>query len=179
MVPIKNKNGFTLMEILVVIAIIGVLASVVLGNVNTARAKAKEGKVKAELQNIRMAIALLEDDTGKWPNGCNPADVVVGSSNEIEVGNACSGIFTTPQINPSCTCGWTIADATNWNGPYIKSPEDPWGNQYWIDSDYYPRKDCGDPSVSAIIALVSLGPNGKGGPTGTGYDCDDIYLEIK
>ena len=173
-----KKSGFTLIELLVVISIIGILASVVLSSLNTAREKAKVAKVKSELGNIRTAITLLEADTGKWPNGCNPSEVTVGVGNEISIGNACSGIVLSPQINPPCTCGWTAQDVSNWDGPYISSPNDPWGNPYWLDSDYFPRKNCGNSGVNAVIALVSLGPNSSAGSIND-YDCDDIFLEIR
>ncbi len=52
----KFKNyakGFTLIELLVVIAIIGILSSVVLVSLNTARNKGKDGRVQAEVAQLR------------------------------------------------------------------------------------------------------------------------------
>lgn len=174
-----NKKGFTLIELLVVIAIIGILASVVLSSLNTARDKAKTAKATAELRNLRTAIASLEDDTGKWPNGCPVSTVATGSGNEVSFASAQAGIISQPTAGGSGSCVWTAAEVAGWKGPYMPNAVDPWGHAYWFDSDYYPRKDCGNPGVAATIAVESHGPNGTGGAQAPGtYDCDDIYIEI-
>ena len=54
----SSTKGFTLLELLVVIAIIGILSSVVLASLTTARTKAYDAKVKAQLSNIRAAAEL-------------------------------------------------------------------------------------------------------------------------
>jgi len=62
----KNK-GFTIIELLVVIAIIGLLASMVLVAVSTARIKAKEARVKADIQQIRvLAESAASDNNGVY-----------------------------------------------------------------------------------------------------------------
>ncbi len=52
----KRQKGFSLIELLVVVAIIGVLASIVLISVNTVREKAKDAKRKAEVSGIGRLI---------------------------------------------------------------------------------------------------------------------------
>lgn len=181
----KDKKGFTLIELLVVIAIIGILASVVLSSLNAARDKAKTAKAMAELRSFRTAIASLEDDTGKWPNGCVVNEVATGGgTNEVSFATANAGIIAQPTAGGSGSCVWTAVEVARWKGPYMPNALDPWGRAYWFDSDYYPRKDCpttnANPGVLAIVALTSHGPNGVGGAqSGNGaYDCDDIYTEI-
>jgi len=63
----KKNRGFTLIELLVVIFIIGILASIVIVSVNSARAKARDTKRKADIKELKTAIELYNNDTGQYP----------------------------------------------------------------------------------------------------------------
>ena len=58
----KKNKGFTLIELLVVIAIIGLLSTIVLVSLNSARNKAKDTRIKADLAQVR-SLAELNADT--------------------------------------------------------------------------------------------------------------------
>jgi len=67
----KKKNrtmlGFTLIELLVVISIIGILTSITVVSLNDARFKARDAKRKADLAQLRVALALYYDNNLEYP----------------------------------------------------------------------------------------------------------------
>ncbi len=152
------SQGFTLIELLVVIAIIGLLSSTVLASLNSARGKARNSKVSAELDSINKAMIMMEIDTGEWPGHQTPYIVHIddGSGNEIEdISNSNAGLSDTD------------GSYSGWDGPYIKEDiVDPWGTPYFFDTDY-------QVGVEEVVALGSYGPNGVGHNL---YDADDIYI---
>jgi general secretion pathway protein G len=98
-------DGFTLVELLVVLAIIGLLAAIVAPKVLNYLATARVESAKVQIRNIESALELYYLDTGKYP-----------SKDE-----GLTALAEAP------------ASSQNWNGPYMKradSLKDPWGNSY-------------------------------------------------
>lgn len=63
----RSIKGFTLIELIVVMAIIGVLASIVLVSVSGAKAKSRDSKRIADLKSIQLALSLYYTDNGMYP----------------------------------------------------------------------------------------------------------------
>jgi prepilin-type N-terminal cleavage/methylation domain-containing protein len=58
----KPKSGFTLIELLVVIAVMGMIIGAIVPSFRKSRSSTRDGKRKAELQNIRSALEIYRSD---------------------------------------------------------------------------------------------------------------------
>lgn len=63
---ISHKKGFTLVELLIVIAIIGILSSVILSSLGESRTSANDAKVQSQLSNIRQSAELYFITNGNY-----------------------------------------------------------------------------------------------------------------
>lgn len=81
----KQSEGFTLVELLVVVAIIGILSSVVIASLNTARTKGANAGIKANLATIRAQAEILYD-------GDSDYDAVCGANSVAQNANVAQAI---------------------------------------------------------------------------------------
>jgi general secretion pathway protein G len=108
----RPPDGFTLIELMVVILIIGLLATIVVQNLKSATDKAKRVKAQADVSQLKSALDRYYLDAGSYPTSDQGGLQALVSA--PSTGN-------TPQ---------------DWGGPYIeKIPPDPWGNTYFYQSD--------------------------------------------
>ena len=100
----KSRAGFTLVEILVVITIIGLIMALVGPRVLNYLGESKAKTAKIQIESFSGALDLYYLDLGRYPN-----------SNE--------GLAALTRSN----------NAPGWNGPYLRGgvvPADPWGHNY-------------------------------------------------
>jgi len=67
-ISIFNNSGFSLIELLVVISIIGLLSSLAVVSLNSAREKARDAVRKADMSQLRTALNLYYDDELEYPD---------------------------------------------------------------------------------------------------------------
>lgn len=66
MTKTKKTEGFTLIELMIVVAIIGILAAIAIPQFASLVAKSQEGRTKANLGTIRSALSIYYGDTEGW-----------------------------------------------------------------------------------------------------------------
>ncbi len=106
--PMKRMAGFTLIELMVGVAIIGILASVVFAGLGEARKKARDAQRMSDLQQVQLALRLYKDVHGTYPVNPGVNDGFGGDniyytelSNLTAVGGALSGYFSGGLVDPS------------------------------------------------------------------------------
>lgn len=74
---VTRKNGFTLVEILIVVVILGILAAIVIPQFSSASQEAKESNLKSNLQAIRSQVQLYNIKEGTYPTAATLATDMV------------------------------------------------------------------------------------------------------
>jgi general secretion pathway protein G len=104
-----RKSGFTLIEMLVVIAIIGLLMALVGPRVLNYLNESKVKNARIQIQSFASALNVFHLDAGRYPSSAEGLAALVRPT----------------------------AGVPGWNGPYLKGgtvPKDPWGTPYFYRS---------------------------------------------
>jgi prepilin-type N-terminal cleavage/methylation domain-containing protein len=67
----NSQRGFTILELLVIIAILGILAAVIIPNVSVFQRTGDLAAANKELRNVRTAAEGYQAETGSWPETTN------------------------------------------------------------------------------------------------------------
>ncbi len=105
----QRANGFTLMEMLVVLVIIGLIAMVAIPQISRLMGSSKNKAARIQMETMSSALRYYELDTGSLP-----------SSEE-----GVNALWTAPP------------GRDGWNGPYVRQERqlrDPWGNAFVYQS---------------------------------------------
>ena len=138
-----SQKGFTLLEVVVVVAILAILVGLVLPNFSGIMKDAKTTMVQGQLEKAREACFFFHADTGTWPNEYSDND---GDGYRL-------------LTNGKETGGGVIA---NWDGPYLERPfvTNEWGGVTRVLYD--------DPRLDSWVGTHSFSVSGT---STTGKDC--------
>ncbi len=104
-----SKKGFTLIEIMLVVIILGILIAMVAPNLAGRGEQARQAVAKADIEaNLSAALDLYELDNGRYPTTAQGLEALIKE----------------PSTEPV---------PVSWNGSYLKKkriPKDPWGITY-------------------------------------------------
>jgi general secretion pathway protein G len=104
----RTEEGFTLVELMVVIVIIGLLGTIVLINVMPSQDRAMQTKARADIATLEQAMEMYRLDNFSYPAGGDGLQALVSP--------------------PTAALG-----ARSRPGGYVKSlPKDPWGRPYQL-----------------------------------------------
>ncbi|WP_257292391.1 type II secretion system major pseudopilin GspG [Endozoicomonas sp. ONNA1] len=126
----QKQQGFTLIEIMVVIVILGVLASLVAPNVLGNKEKADQQKAVSDIVTLENALDMYKLDNNHFPSTQQGLNALVEQ----------------PSGSPQPR---NYRD----NGYIRRLPQDPWGNDYLMQS----------PGEFGDIDIFSAGPDGQAG----------------
>ena len=104
----RNNTGFTLIELMIVVVILGILALVVVPNIIDRPDEARQIKARTDIKSLETALRLFKLDNGFYPTTEQGLQALV--------------------VKPT-----TGKIPKKWNKPYIekgKLPKDPWGNDF-------------------------------------------------
>lgn len=180
----RNNQGFSLLEVVVVLSVLGALAAMMSPVVFRYIDDANRARTQADVNTIAAAIQQQYKDTGRWAfykSGASKMtitsadDAAVLTSSPLCTGApaAMSCDMTEPEADSGATWGnFTTALAgsltdqlvkntpsyTKWRGPYLDTVPavDAWGRSYLVNIG---KADPGDTTPEIVIA-ISAGPNG-------------------
>jgi general secretion pathway protein G len=142
-----TPNGFTLIELMVVIVIIGILTTVVVINVLPNVDKAAITRARADIAALETALTSYKADTMVFPSSTQGLAALKAAPTDLG--------------NP---------DRYRPGGYLTRLPDDPWGHPYQYASPGRPEHGGG------AFDVWSMGPDGSSGPGGEADDIGNWNL---
>jgi prepilin-type N-terminal cleavage/methylation domain-containing protein len=137
-----RKSGFTLMEIMVVIIVIAVLASVAGPMIGSITDQGRSSATKSKISSLKSAMMAYKADVGRYPFA-GPPQCARYAQAYNDASDACLGCFENNNVLVNANLGdggtgdynFSITNYTRkWKGPYMQSAPDDfmmdaWGNK--------------------------------------------------
>lgn len=111
----KKQGGFTMIELLVVIVILGILSVIGLGSFSSSQMKARDSKRKTDLRTMGDALELYYNDNGRFPDSDSSGGIMGCGAAAAE----------------ACVPGQIWQNTTNGTTYMVQMPQDPSGGKYY------------------------------------------------
>jgi prepilin-type N-terminal cleavage/methylation domain-containing protein len=112
---VRNSDGFTLAELMLVLLMLGLLAAIVLPKFTNAQTEAGESTLKANLRALRRAITLYENEH----YGTYPAEHAAGGA--AAAGTPAAFVAQLTRYSGAAGATSDTRDATHVFGPYLRT----------------------------------------------------------
>jgi general secretion pathway protein G len=139
----RNVRGFTLIELVIVIAVIAILAALLVPTILGQAERARASRARSDVANLGKAVARVRTDTGNSTLGCLTDLTLNLPAADAATAAACGPLLTScTTATPGYIC---------WGGPYIPIvSNDPWNNPYTATVD----------TTTFAVTIFSRGPDG-------------------
>lgn len=135
------KNGFSLLELVVVVSVLAILAGLIVPRMGKVSDKAKFSRAAADLKSMQRSIELMHQDLGFYPSD-------VGSN-------------TDPGLNDLNRV--PTAQRSKWSGPYLEAwpSTHPWGGNFDYEYWNYANFNFDGPAGNEVLISMRNGMNAE------------------
>ena len=148
----STQKGFTLVELLVVIGIIGVLASIIMVNLSSAKYRANDAKRKSDLKNLSLALSQYYNDNGNYPSTSDNWWGASLNAGNHDVANRSSSRGSNPAYIPGLAPAYTNTAALPQDPLADPTVADGWGGVYTYRSDGQSYKLIANNPPNSMVA---------------------------
>lgn len=183
----RNRLGFTLMEIMVVIIVIAVLASVAGPMIGSITDQGRASATKSKLSALKSAMIAYQNDVGRFPFVGLPSEIgkssaYNGAASALLGETSDKNIFVNEDLGVDAANNFGITNYTRrWKGPYMDAdPSDFMLDSWGTKIDYL--AETGGTNIYLQSAGADMNPGAIGdamNPDAIGNgDTDDIAISV-
>jgi prepilin-type N-terminal cleavage/methylation domain-containing protein len=156
----QKQKGFTIVELLIVIVVIGILAAITMVAYNSVTNRANTNKINADMRNLNQAI-----EVARYKDGVALRYITLSAA----TGSGCWGkandtdLATLSKTTDGCWTSYLAAldKISTASGMNVRNLVDPWGRPYYMDENEGegadPPNACGDDAIGVYARPFTTG----------------------